>query len=271
MVEFSGGSERNVSFDLDGSKFVKELVRLTELGNAYCANSQSGALDSTPPEPLQFAVATLIDLLSLVGFSSKTTHHGSSTVDGYRNVDGSNIQGGEVALVEEAIQMRSNIRTLALNGIKGSTGTHDADELQKLKQSLKDILDVCDRARDANLPSLGVEVFDGKSEETAMTWRWCTPRKENAAEKKEPSKNKNTNKNKKSNTRLLSEDTNVEDMFREGQYAGMFSEYDENGIPVTKADGSSVSKNQRKKFAKVQEKVMKKRGIKIKTSQNTNP
>jgi hypothetical protein len=49
----------------------------------------------------------------------------------------------------------------------------------------------------------------------------------------------------------------LEDLFRVGQYKGMFSEFTEDGIPTLNADGSELSKRMLKKLIKKRDDHMK--------------
>ena len=215
--------------DIDGSTFVEELVRISEMGNAYLNQSPEG-----PVEPMKAVLGTLRDLLSLVGFSKKTTEVGLKYSSG-ASLHSSPIVGGESALVEELVRFRSAVRQAALK---------DAQSKSVISDSTQEILRLCDQARDTVFPTIGIELLDGKIDDEADNWRFCLPRSQDNAQKEQQEGSTTTS------SAIDLESVPWEEYFRVGQYENMFLEFTEDGIPITNADGSQVSKRLLKKLMK---------------------
>jgi len=153
------GSTRG-SFDLDGSSFVEELTKLANIGLVYVQGTN--VQKPRPEEPLRFAVETFRRQLDLVGFTNYTVNAGISTSE---NASSSN----NADLLDEIAAFRSAIRSTSLNGIRS----------KDTMAAAKEILGLCDELRDDILPSLGVELVDGKAAKGVdhnRAWRRCSPR-----------------------------------------------------------------------------------------------
>lgn len=152
------GSTRG-SFDLDGSSFVEELTKLASLGLAYVQGTNTQK--PRPEEPLRFAIETFRRQLDLVGFTSYTVKAGISTSE--------NASSSNADLLDEIAAFRSAIRSASLNGIRS----------KDTMAAAKEVLGLCDELRDDILPSLGVELLDGKvakGVDNNRAWRRCSPR-----------------------------------------------------------------------------------------------
>eukprot|EP00339_Tiarina_fusa_P006498 CAMPEP_0117068978 /NCGR_PEP_ID=MMETSP0472-20121206/48348_1 /TAXON_ID=693140 ORGANISM="Tiarina fusus, Strain LIS" /NCGR_SAMPLE_ID=MMETSP0472 /ASSEMBLY_ACC=CAM_ASM_000603 /LENGTH=258 /DNA_ID=CAMNT_0004791267 /DNA_START=103 /DNA_END=879 /DNA_ORIENTATION=+ len=211
--------------DLDGAAFVDEIVALSDLGGAYLTRKDQG-----PVELLRAVSSEVRSLLSLVGFSDKTTRAGIFLEGDGR--PGSSVVGGERAIIDSLAEFRSAVRELALRDMANKTGS----------EQTKKILELCDDFRDSILPAMGVEIHDGL-EDTKSGWSFRLP-KSTEDEPQPPMKEEQST----AVADLLS--VRVEDFFRVGQYEGMFTEYTDEGIPVRNADGTEVSKRLRKKLLK---------------------
>jgi cysteinyl-tRNA synthetase len=224
-------------FDMDGSSYIQSLVELAELGRLYMTRVNPG---EGPTEALYTALNLLRTQLSLVGFSNATVKAGRAEEENVR----SHICGGERALAQELVQLRSAIRKCALEDIRNNTST----------ARTREILRLCDQARDVILPSIGLELSDDKiADEDKNTSRWwfCLPRQTQVSPPKE------NRKNEKRSATVISRFTALEDLFRVGAYEGMFSLFDEEGIPTHNSNGSEVSKRERKKLMKKKDKYEK--------------
>uniref|UniRef100_A0A0N5CDI8 Cysteine--tRNA ligase, cytoplasmic n=1 Tax=Strongyloides papillosus TaxID=174720 RepID=A0A0N5CDI8_STREA len=123
-----------------------------------------------------------------------------------------------------------------------------------------DILNLCDEIRDTILPELGVRLED-KSNETVVKLVDKEILRREMEQKKILEENKRLEKERKEKERLEKEAAkkiNPNEMFKVGNYAGKYSQYDENGIPTHTADGEEISKGQRKKIEKLWEAQKKK-------------
>jgi cysteinyl-tRNA synthetase len=225
--------------DIDGSTFVGELVRVSEMGNAYLNQTPSG-----PVEPMKAVLGTLRHLLSLVGFSEKTTQVGLKNWNN-DNATTSPIVGGESALVEELVRFRSAVRQAALKDAQSKTAS----------DNMKEILRICDQTRDTVFPAMGIELLDGKvledDEAAADNWRFCLPRSPQDDKQNDQQEGGSTTTTTSSVMDL--EPVPLKDYFRVGQYDNMFLEFTEDGIPMTNVDGSEVSKRLLKKLMKKQQ------------------
>jgi len=151
------------SFDLDGASFVKELTKLADLGLAYVQGTTIHK--PRPEEPLRFAVETFRRQLDLVGFTSYTVKAGIST-DNMHTLE--HASSSNAALLDEIVAFRSAIRSATLNGLRS----------KDTMAAAKEVLKLCDELRDDILPSLGVELVDGKvanGVDNKRTWRWRSP------------------------------------------------------------------------------------------------
>jgi cysteinyl-tRNA synthetase len=212
--------------DLDGSSFVSELVRLAEQGSEYLTHSSHGL----PVEPVRAALQTIRGLLSLVGFSDKTTRVGMERSSD--DVTTSRVVGGEPALVEELVRFRAAVRQAALEDAQNNMTS----------ENMKQILKLCDEARDQVFPGIGVEILDGKVKEESASWRFCLPRPQDGT-----TINRETGADASS---VELESIPLHDFFRVGQYNGMFSKFSDDGMPLQMFDGSEVSKRMLKKLMK---------------------
>lgn len=147
-------------FDLDGSSFVEELTKLASIGLAYV--QRTSVRKPRPEEPLRLAIETFRRQLDLVGFTNYTVKAGISGTS--ENASSSNAD-----LLDEIAAFRSAIRSASLNGIRS----------KDTMAAAKEVLGLCDELRDDILPSLGVELLDGKVAKgvnSNRAWRRCSHR-----------------------------------------------------------------------------------------------
>eukprot|EP00934_Nitzschia_sp_Nitz4_P006701 Nitzschia sp. Nitz4//scaffold21_size171442//2009//3931//NITZ4_002136-RA/size171442-processed-gene-0.0-mRNA-1//1//CDS//3329542336//6691//frame0 len=208
--------------DLDGTKFFQQLMFLVEVGNMHISKAPEGR----PPEPLEAVVDSIRELLSLVGFTEKTTKVCKAALGA------SELGTSSSAVMDAIVKFRSDIRHAALEDVKS----------KEASEKVKQILQWCDELRDSVLPKLGVQLLDGKAAEEVDSWRPCLPTTEDATTEGHESKAPPAQVN------LL--DIPLQDYFRCGQYEGQFSAFTELGIPTHNADGSEVSKRLLKKLLK---------------------
>ena len=231
FVHANSKEQEGRSFDFDGSAYLKAMLSFISDGHSYISLTKPG---NHPAEAIQRSLAILRSLLSLVGFSDKTVMAG--VYENNFKSRTSYILGGEESLVNEVVAFRSQLREVALIDFKNPQAT-------KEKDLAKTILQLCDEIRDKTLPSLGLQLNDAEESE----WSYCSPSIFNDS-KLETSKVVNKRK-------VL--DVNLETMFQNGQYAGMFSQYDSDGIPTHSFDGTEISKRLRKKLVKKREMFIK--------------
>ena len=121
------------------------------------------------------------------------------------------------------------------------------------------ILNACDELRN-RLPSLGVEFIDARVCDGADgndDWRYCVPR--TTLSSNEPNdlafSGKKGAKTDNTTTPYNKGSVSPQNLFRlDPRYEGVFSVFDDNGIPTRNADGSMVSKTKQKKFSRKQAK-----------------
>ena len=160
-------------------------------------------------------------LLSLVGFSKKTTQIGLNLVIGRGMSESSD---GYYNAINQLAFFRAGVRDSIIN--------------QKEEKDGK-ILQLCDEIRESMLQH-GVELFDGKDLKKD-NWRFCLP-KDTSSEVTVPQV-----------PTMDPLSISQKNYFRVGKYKGMFSEYSNDGMPIRNADGSELSKRLLKKLKKKHE------------------
>jgi cysteinyl-tRNA synthetase len=217
--------------DMDGAEYLKRCLHIVTAGNGYLSNR---GRQTSPAEPIGIALSTLREMLELVGFSERTTRAGLS-YDGVNSHRINQVAGGEGSVVDALVKFRSAVRRSALQDAKSGRGT----------ENTVSILALSDRLRDEDLPRIGIEVLDEKTEKVHDSWRFCVPR---VKEQEQTDEDSSTTLNDESIIDMGN--VSAEDFFRLGQYAGMFSKYNTEGVPTHNADGSEVSKRATKKMLK---------------------
>ena len=161
------------SRDLDGIAYVKGITSIIEEGMKYLEQLNANP-NSCPAEPLNFTMTTVRELLGLVGFTDKTCNAGIQThISGQLGLATTHNH----ALIDEIVAFRTAVRSSAITGIRNKNGT----------EAIKDILRMCDAFRDQVMPSMGVEILDGKTQGesgAAGSWRSCAPKEDTLDEKK---------------------------------------------------------------------------------------
>jgi cysteinyl-tRNA synthetase len=251
-------SVQAIFHDLDGSTYLKEMVRIAETGRDRVEQNGKG-----PIEPVLTAVQLLRELLSLVGFSDVTTRAGLSDSESSPT---SHVVGGERALLNQVASFRSAVRQAALAELT----KHKGDESEHVRTILK----LCDEVRDDTFPRLGVELHDGGVNTTAAPgdegsmWRFCVPRSVDAPGSVDGEMAADTSHQpppKKSQS-LDWKSVPLKDFFRVGRYEGQFSEFTDEGIPTLNADGTEISHRQWKKLRRKLEKHAERLGTPVTSS-----
>lgn len=220
--------------DMDGSLFIKQCLLIVDIGYKYIYTLRKE--EGAPIEPMITALSILRDMLSLVGFTNKTTKAG---LENTMFASGASTHSGrdENKVTDLLVQFRSAVRHAALDDARAGLAT----------DRMKQILDLCDSIRDLDLPQIGVEVLDGGAEGDGERWRICLPKP------KLHDQNSESQEGQKQSPQVNLGNVALEDLFRVGQYEGLFSEYTSDGIPTHNADGSDVSKSALKKLLKKRE------------------
>lgn len=126
--------------------------------------------------------------------------------------------------------------------------------------SNKDILQLCDRFRDNDLVNLGVQLDDGQGADGGALYKLVDPavlikaREEKAAIAAEKAAKKAANAAAAEQKRIAQLEkgrTAPGDMFKPPHVKdGLYTKWDENGIPTHDSEGKEVAKSASKKFAK---------------------
>ncbi|CAD5226388.1 unnamed protein product [Bursaphelenchus xylophilus] len=124
------------------------------------------------------------------------------------------------------------------------------------RDKIVDILKECDRLRDETLPELGVRLED-KNNRTCVKLvdrvtllREIEQLKAMQKAKEEEKERKRLEKEAKEKAKAEAAKIHPKDLFKQGEYAGKFKEFNEIGLPIIDAEGNEVSKKQLKKLQK---------------------
>ena len=218
---------------------LKELVGAT---NVYLAKTNQ---NDVRPLLVDSAARFVTSTLACLGVAE----HSGGIGFGEIGADADKKKGtGAGASAEEAmapaldalVKFRDEIRALA----KGAAVDKGA------------LMRACDALRDEGLPAIGVKLDD---RDGGALWKMSSPeelqkelaRETEAKAKKElgnaPEKGGGGEKGGGEGSRAR---VDPREMFTLGEYAGVYAEYDEEGIPTKTKDGEEVAKAQRKKLAK---------------------
>ena len=220
---------------------LKELVSAT---NVYLAAT---AARDARPLLVDSAARFVTTTLACLGVAEHSGGIGFGEIGAdadAKNAGGAGGLGAEEAMapaLDALVKFRDEIRALA------KAETLDKGALMR----------ACDALRDEGLPAIGVKL-DDRADAGAL-WKLSSPeelRKELAreaearAKKEAESRRKKEEAAKKAAEKEAAARTDPREMFKLGEYAGMYAEYDEEGIPTKTKDGEEVAKAQRKKLAK---------------------
>lgn len=142
-------------------------------------------------------------------------------------------------LLDLVVKFRDEIRGLARGGA-----------------STKELLEACDVLRDVGLPELGVKLDD---KDGGALWKLYDAEdlkkeiereREAKAEKDRKSAEAKAEAARKAAEKEAKARISPNDMFKVGEYEGLFSKYDDVGMPTHDKDGVEVPKAQLKKLAK---------------------
>mmetsp|Transcript_16773 Transcript_16773/g.29386 ORF Transcript_16773/g.29386 Transcript_16773/m.29386 type:complete len:772 (+) Transcript_16773:380-2695(+) len=152
-------------------------------------------------------------------------------------------------------EFRQTIRSHALDVQKNK-----AIDFPEKKEVLGVVLKECDNVRDEVLPALGVRFEDKpdgsfvwKQEDAATLLREIQRKKDAERTKAEEKEKKRLEEEEKKLAEMEKAKILPEMMFKQGQYASMYSSWDDKGIPLLDAEGKEVTKSAAKKLVKEQE------------------
>lgn len=125
-------------------------------------------------------------------------------------------------------------------------------------EAIAKILALCDAVRDDVLPPLGIRLEDRgldqssvwKMEDAATLVMEIQRKKEAEQKRREEKERQKAAREAKLREELERGAVSPADMFRQGEYAGKYSEYDDSGMPKKNCDGKDLSKSALKSLTK---------------------
>lgn len=135
------------------------------------------------------------------------------------------------------------------------------DEIRALARAgadTKALMRACDDVRDVGLPELGVKLDD---REGGALWKLSNPeelRREAAREAEAKAKKEEQKRREKEEAARKAAEKEAlarvppGELFKQGEYADLYSKYDDDGLPTHDKAGEELAKAQRKKLAKTQ-------------------
>jgi len=223
---------------------VKALKELVGAANVYLGAAPARDVRHLLVDAAARYVTTILGCLGVVGRPPK---------DGVGFGELTEFGGGEG---EGGDQTRAEAMAPALDVV--SAFRDEIRALAKSGASSGAILAACDRLRDEGLPAIGVKL-DDRAEGGAL-WKLegveaLRREREREAEAREKRAAEQRAKKEEAARKLAEKEaaarTSPDEMFKTGAYEGMFSEFDEEGVPTKTKEGEELPKAQRKKFAKL--------------------
>jgi cysteinyl-tRNA synthetase len=217
---------------------IKSLKELIGAVNKYL-----GAVDAAAIRPLllESAGRFVTMILACLGVAETTGGIGLGDIGGGDGGGDASKEEAMAPALDLIVKFRDEIRALARAG---------ADT--------KALMRACDDVRDVGLPELGVKLDD---REGGALWKLSNPeelrheaaREAEAKAKKEAQKRRE----KEEAARKAAEKEALArvppgELFKQGEYADLYSEYDDDGLPTHDKAGEELAKAQRKKLAKTQ-------------------
>ena len=217
---------------------IKSLKELIGAVNKYL-----GAVDAAAIRPLllESAGRFVTMILACLGVAETTGGIGLGDIGGGDGGGDASKEEAMAPALDLIVKFRDEIRALARAG---------ADT--------KALMRACDDVRDVGLPELGVKLDD---REGGALWKLSNPeelrheaaREAEAKAKKEAQKRRE----KEEAARKAAEKEALArvppgELFKQGEYADLYSKYDDDGLPTHDKAGEELAKAQRKKLAKTQ-------------------
>ena len=217
-------------------KALKELVGAVNvyLGKVSAADARPMLVDAAARY-----VTTILECLGVANPGPSGVGFGDIGADADASAGPAGAEEAMAPVLDALVKFRDEIRALAKSGAdKGA------------------LMAACDRLRDDGLPELGVKLDD---REGGALWKLSTPEelhRERAREAELKAKKEEEARLKKEEAaRKLAEKEAAAkippvEMFKVGEYEGMYSKFDEEGVPTHDKAGEELAKAQRKKLAK---------------------
>jgi len=217
---------------------IKSLKELIGAVNKYL-----GAVDAAAIRPLllESAGRFVTMILACLGVAETTGGIGLGDIGGGDGGGDASKEEAMAPALDLIVKFRDEIRALARAG---------ADT--------KAIMRACDEVRDVGLPELGVKLDD---REGGALWKLSNPeelRREAAREAEAKAKKEAQKRREKEEAARKAAEKEAlarvppGELFKQGEYADLYSKYDDDGLPTHDKAGEELAKAQRKKLAKTQ-------------------
>ncbi|CDK28060.1 unnamed protein product [Kuraishia capsulata CBS 1993] len=217
---------------------LRSLLELVQSVNNYI---QSAGVELRI-EPIIQAANYITRILGVVGFQSR------SDSLGWEDSSSTGSEGSREEVAMPFVKVLSTFRDLVRSS---------AIE----KQDYKVFLDATDRIRDKDLLDLGVALDDRNNQAALIKFLSAQEQEELTKQQEEKEKIAQAKLAKKVEQLKLKEQQQKQrmekakqvpsEMFKTGEYQGLYSEWDSEGLPVKAADGTEVTKSARKKLVKL--------------------
>ncbi|CAM9432383.1 unnamed protein product [Chrysoparadoxa australica] len=233
LQETRSSCRKALASDFDTPAALASLLELAGVVRAYCDRKGSAVV----PGPVGACVRFALSMMDAVGLSdtSKVIQSGGHLrAQGAEGADLGEVTSG---LTSVMVDFRSQIRQKALDA-----------EASNLKG---EVLKLCDSLRQDLLPGLGVMIEDQPGGHSS--WYLGKPGQLSDHAKEAAS----------AASRRASQEVQERvaipphELFKAGKYAGMYTAYDELGVPTHGSGGKELSKSARKKALKVHKKHQK--------------
>ncbi|PAV87824.1 hypothetical protein WR25_06063 isoform B [Diploscapter pachys] len=228
---------------IDTRTVMEKITKLVAIGNAYINEKDK---EGVPPNCLILRnIASYITwLLQTFGAIPKQHEIGfpiESSHDATSGIGSSNLETTVMPYLTALAEFRERVREIAKD------------------QKVIKILEECDRLRDEVLPELGVRLEDRTMQtcvklvdrETLM--REAEQKKAAEAQRIAEKEQKARERAEKEAAKNALKNVSPQEMFKTGDEAKKYSNWDGQGIPTHMADGQEVSKGMRKKLEKLWE------------------
>ena len=217
---------------------IKSLKELIGAVNKYL-----GAVDAAAIRPLllESAGRFVTMILACLGVAETTGGIGLGDIGAGDGGGDASKEEAMAPALDLIVKFRDEIRALARAG---------ADT--------KALMRACDEVRDVGLPELGVKLDD---REGGALWKLSNPeelRREAAREAEAKAKKEEQKRREKEEAARKAAEKEAlarvppGELFKQGEYADLYSEYDDDGLPTHDKAGEELAKAQRKKLAKTQ-------------------
>ena len=217
---------------------IKSLKELIGAVNKYL-----GAVDAAAIRPLllESAGRFVTMILACLGVAETTGGIGLGDIGGGDGGGDASKEEAMAPALDLIVKFRDEIRALARAG---------ADT--------KALMRACDEVRDVGLPELGVKLDD---REGGALWKLSNPeelRREAAREAEAKAKKEAQKRREKEEAARKAAEKEAlarvppGELFKQGEYADLYSKYDDDGLPTHDKAGEELAKAQRKKLAKTQ-------------------